>query len=636
MNSGLTSWGPDEGTNTPNRRSQNRDETAANTIFAKRSQFFSDNLHWLALFRMNRLLRLNVFSLMNRPLPTMKTSKLVIGSFCRALFCAFLAGLLVKPLLAEPAFSHVTRQPVVGIMGIPEETQQIASMLERPKVRTHGNFRFTSGTLKGKKVVLVQVGYGKVSSAAGAAILLNDYDVDCVIFTGTAGALNPDYIQGDVIIACDLTQHDLGQVSKDGFSQWVATIPMEGTDVPRWFSPPESLMAVARDAGRAAKLARAETSASVREPHVLEGVIVSGDSFISEPSKSAELRKRLGADAVEMEGAAVAQICYQSGVPCLVVRSITDRADGTAFLSYQQFVHIASQNSAILVANIIGRLQGEDLFSKSSTDRKQMWCLVSGLSFATSSPYSTQFATFPMVSDEQKERLLRPIYEKLVDATAKIVSVRKVGVTFQAGASGQGPVGLSASVIIEATRENARKAAAILGYLAERSTVIGITESGPFARRALMVENAQPGGWDDLEVLKTRWPQLAVKAPNATPGFSRVKTPGSDGLLIIDRTGSWTCSNWYDGVDQIKNAAGQLGLQVRVSRVSTAYFEIETSWGSGNSGLETLQKLLDADQLQRVKEADIEISNLMTQRLAPPPAETKSEAKKIEPVLRTN
>jgi adenosylhomocysteine nucleosidase len=553
---------------------------------------------------------------MNRLFLIMKTSRVVIGSLvlCRIL----LAGLWVRPALAEPAFSHVTRQPVVGIIGIPEETELLASMLEHPKVRAHGNFRFTAGALNGRKVVLAQVGYGKVSSAAGAAILLNEYDVDCVIFSGTAGALNPDFIQGDVIIGCDLAQHDLGQISKEGFSQWVGTLPMEGADVPRWFSPPESFMAVARDAGRAAKLDRAESTSGVRDPRVWEGVIVSGDSFISDTSKSAELRKRFGADAVEMEGAAVAQICYQSGVPCLVVRSITDRADGSAFLTYQQFVKIASHNSAMLVSDIIGRLQGDDLFSKTATAKKQMWCLISGLGFATNSPYATQFAAFAQeVPDDQKERILRPIFEKMVDAATRIASARKVGVTFQPGASGSGLVTLGASVIIEATRENARKAAAILGYLGERSTVIGITESGPFARRALLVENAQPGGWDDLELLKTRWPQLAAKAPEATPGFSRVKTPGSDGLLIIDRTGSWSCSNWYDGAEQIKSAAGQVGLQVKVTRVSPAYFEIQTSWDSGNSGWETLNKMLDADQLEKIRQANIEVSNLMGQYMTP-------------------
>lgn len=558
-----------------------------------------------------------------KPLPIMNISKLVIASFCRLLCCGLVAGLSAQALRAEPAFSHVKRQPVVAIIGIPEETEIIESMMESPKVHKNANFRFVTGTLKGKKVVLAQVGYGKVSSAAGAAVLLNNYDVDCVIFSGTAGSLNPDFIQGDVIIGSDLTQHDLGQVSNGGFSQWVPTLPMEGADVPRWFFPPESLMAIARDAARAIKLNRAETKGDVRAPRVWEGVIVSGDSFISEPSKSAELRKRLGADAVEMEGAAVAQVCYQSGVPCLVVRSLTDRADGAAFLNYQDFIKIASRNSATLVSEIIGRLQGDDLFSKSSTDRKQMWCLISSINFAAGSPYSIQYPEFPMISDEQKERLLRPIFEKMVETATDVVSARKVGVTFQPGAAGQGPVNLSAQVVIEATRENARKVAAILAFLGQRSSVMGITESGPFARRALMVENTSPGGWNDLEQLKVKWTQLATKVPDLTPGFSRMKTPASDGLLIVDRAGAWTCSNWYDGIDQIKNAAGEIGLQARVTRVSTAYFDVQTAWGPGNNGFAALKKMLDADRLNMVAKTDLDISTILAQRLAPAPEKKK-------------
>ena len=546
----------------------------------------------------------------------MNASRLVIASLCRLLCCALVAGLYVNALASGSAFSHVKREPVVGIIGIFEETELIESMMEHPKVSKHGNFRFATGALKGKKVVLAQVGRGKVSSAAGTAILLNDCDVDCVIFSGTAQALNPDFIQGDVIVGCDLIQYDLGQISTNGFSQWPPTVPMEGADVPRWFSPPESLMAVARDTARAVKLTRVGTASGTRDPRVWEGVIASGDSSISEPVRSAELRKRLGADAVEMEGAAVAQICYQFGVPCLVVRSFADSANGSAFLNSLQCIQIASHNSATLVSEIIEHLQGDDLFSKRATDKKQMWCLVSGLSFATNSPYFTEHPTFPTLSDDAKERVLRPVYEKMIDVATDVVSARKVGVTFQAGASGQGPVNLSAQVIIEATRVNARAVAAILGFLGQRSTVIGFSESGPFARRALMVENMQPGGWNDSDLLRERWPQLAAKAPNVTPGFSRVKTPASDGLLIIDSTGSWSCSNWYDGAEQIKNAAGLAGLQVRVSRVSTAFFEMPTSWAPGCNGLETLKKLLDAGQLERVKEAGQEVSAQLAQGMA--------------------
>jgi adenosylhomocysteine nucleosidase len=91
-------------------------------------------------------------------------------------------------------------------------------------------------------------------------------------------------------------------------------------------------------------------------PRIVEGVIVTGDVFMSDSSHREELRSSLGASAIEMEGAAFIQTCRQFSVPCLVVRSVTDRADTQALTNYQKFVGMASENAAMLVTAIIGQL----------------------------------------------------------------------------------------------------------------------------------------------------------------------------------------------------------------------------------------------------------------------------------------
>ena len=93
------------------------------------------------------------------------------------------------------------------------------------------------------------------------------------------------------------------------------------------------------------------------QPRIVEGVIVTGDVFMSDAAWRDEIRSSFGASAVEMEGAAMVQACRQFGVPCLVVRSITDRADGQAMANYKQFIAAASENAAALVAALIERLQ---------------------------------------------------------------------------------------------------------------------------------------------------------------------------------------------------------------------------------------------------------------------------------------
>lgn len=523
------------------------------------------------------------------------------------------------PLFAQSAFTHVTRTPVIGIMGIPDETETLESIIEKPKVEVRGNFRFISGTVVDKKVVLAQVGFGKANAAAGAAILIDQFDVDVVIFSGTAGALNPDYIQGDVVVGCDLVQHDLGQLSKDGFTTWQARMAVDGTDLPKWLSPPESLLGVAREAGRAVKLTRADQTAGVRGPTVWEGVIVTGDSFMSETNKSAELRKHFQADAVEMEGAAVAQVCFQAGVPCLVIRSLTDRADGSAYLTYQKFVKIAGRNAAALVWEIIYRMSGEDLPAKNAPKTRQVWTLISGSTFAAETGFSSKFTGISELLDSQRREVASSADQVIVDAALRLIPAKRVGLTLQPGATGDGPVGIASEIVIEATREEARSVAAIIGLLGQKSMVMGITETGPFSRHALLVENDTTNGWSNFDSLKSQWPKLAQLAPAVLPGFTRVKTTLSDGLMVVDTQGVWSYTTWYDAPEQLKKAAASLGIPVRVTRVEPSFLQVKNSWGDATKGeqyLDILKRSLNETQFASLKAASADVEKAIQDKLA--------------------
>jgi adenosylhomocysteine nucleosidase len=94
-----------------------------------------------------------------------------------------------------------------------------------------------------------------------------------------------------------------------------------------------------------------------RRPQIVEGVIVTGDVFMADLGRRAELRTTFGATAIDMEGAAFVQTCRQFAVPCLVIRSVTDRADGQALASYERFMPVASEHAASLVAAIIAKLE---------------------------------------------------------------------------------------------------------------------------------------------------------------------------------------------------------------------------------------------------------------------------------------
>ena len=120
---------------------------------------------------------------------------------------------------------HRTARPI-GILGIPEETAQLVASLKNPEERSLGGIRVILGKLANQSVVLCQVGFGKVNAGMAAALLIQKFSPSAIIFTGNAGALNPNYIQGDVVLATDLAQYDFGQLSNGSFAPWQTRSPI--------------------------------------------------------------------------------------------------------------------------------------------------------------------------------------------------------------------------------------------------------------------------------------------------------------------------------------------------------------------------------------------------------------------------
>jgi adenosylhomocysteine nucleosidase len=116
---------------------------------------------------------------------------------------------------------------------------------------------------------------------------------------------------------------------------------------------------VAENAALELKLAPVKTASGERTPRVVTGVIVMGDAFVASAAKKDALRKEFKADATEMEGAAVAQICWHRGVPCVILRSLSDSAGAKAQENVLFFEKSAAQNAALLVTSIVGRLEAQ-------------------------------------------------------------------------------------------------------------------------------------------------------------------------------------------------------------------------------------------------------------------------------------
>jgi adenosylhomocysteine nucleosidase len=246
---------------------------------------------------------------------------------------------------------------ILGAFG--EEVSLIETMLAEGREQKVQGISFWTGKLNGRQVVLARSGVGKVNAAMTAALLIAYFKPSEVIFTGIAGAINPDLLPADIVIAARTAQHDFGALTVEGFIHRGAPSPVNGNRNPVFFPADAALLAAAEKAASRVELEKVKTGQAERSPKVMKGVIVTGDAFISSPSKKLELRKTLGADAVEMEGAAVAQVCFQQSTPCLVIRSMSDLADQNAQRDYEKFYRIAARNSAKLVAAIVEQLSAK-------------------------------------------------------------------------------------------------------------------------------------------------------------------------------------------------------------------------------------------------------------------------------------
>lgn len=224
-----------------------------------------------------------------------------------------------------------------GIVGaMEEEITQLRAELQNASAKTVLGVEILRGELEGRPVLLVQGGIGKVNAAKTAAVLLLE-GASQVIFTGVAGALNPSYAVGDIIVGTDCVQHDVD----------VAALGYEAGLIPG-----EQL---AWECGATLRQLAVEAAREVGGFAVHEGRIASGDQFIASQEQTARIREQFSANAAEMEGAAVAQVCASAGVPFVIVRAISDTADGSANVDYREFFPKVAQTAKAVVRGILRR-----------------------------------------------------------------------------------------------------------------------------------------------------------------------------------------------------------------------------------------------------------------------------------------
>ena len=233
----------------------------------------------------------------------------------------------------------------------------LARMPDEQKVDVAGR-EFWVGHWHGHDVVAVLSRIGKVAAATTATTLIERFGVTHMVFTGVAGGLASHVSVGDVVVARDFMQHDMD--ASPLFPRH--EVPLTGmTRFPADSAWTDRLLVAAQQALHDVVTTlppSAWLDLDLATAHVHQGLLVSGDRFVSKTSESQALQQELPeALAVEMECAAIAQVCHDYGVPLVAVRTISDRADDAAHVDFPRFIQtIASRYSAAVLDRLLSAL----------------------------------------------------------------------------------------------------------------------------------------------------------------------------------------------------------------------------------------------------------------------------------------
>ena len=227
---------------------------------------------------------------------------------------------------------------IIGAMDVEVANLKEAMKKEREVVRA--GMRFCEGTIGGTEVVVVQCGIGKVNAGLCVQILCDLYDVTHLINTGVAGSLDEEINVGDVVVSIDAMYHDMDVT---GLGYVPGQVPQ--MDVLTFAADPMLREAAVKACREAAP-----------EIGVFEGRVVSGDQFICDRAKKNEIKKIFGGLCTEMEGAAIAQAAYVNGVPFVIVRAISDKADESVIVAYDVFEAQAAKHCTSIIEHMVKSL----------------------------------------------------------------------------------------------------------------------------------------------------------------------------------------------------------------------------------------------------------------------------------------
>jgi len=222
---------------------------------------------------------------------------------------------------------------IIGAMDV--EVAALKESMQKMTVKTIAGMEFCEGKLENTDAVIVQCGVGKVNAALTAQVLCSCFGVTHIVNTGIAGSLNAELDIGDFVISRDAVYHDMDATN---FGYPMCQVP--GLPVLS-FSSDESLMNIAYQAADKA-----------HPGHVRIGRVATGDQFVAEKALKEKIIQNTGAFCTEMEGAAIAHTAWKNGIPFVIIRAISDKADDSAQMDYPTFEAQAARRCAQVTKDV--------------------------------------------------------------------------------------------------------------------------------------------------------------------------------------------------------------------------------------------------------------------------------------------
>lgn len=224
------------------------------------------------------------------------------------------------------------------IVATDEELIEMKNIMDSYEEKDIYELTFVKGKINGKKVIVVKCGIGKVNAARTTQILIDNFKISKVINIGAAGGINPDLKIQDIVIGEKLVQYDFDISSSGDYEKG------EIQGLGKFLKSDKKLIDVC---------GKVLENRIEKKVNIVIGTIATADTFCSDPEIARNVRKEFGAECVEMEGAAIAQVCYLDKIPFLVIRGISDTPNGNNEMDYYTYCHIAAKHAAEFLQDLL-------------------------------------------------------------------------------------------------------------------------------------------------------------------------------------------------------------------------------------------------------------------------------------------